>query len=200
MIMKSNADNKTVIKRNIIHVLSVLFIPFAVIFSDRVAVLVLSSFLLFYILYLVFKLHPKLPTWKKIEKYIDQFSYTRFTGKVDYGFIFLGLGIILTTVFFSTGELYPNPAYAGIIILAFVDGFSAMTVLLKNRKFISKTSSLEGSIVGLITAFVGALLFVPYTIALVGAAIGSVIETFFPTIDDNLIIPIFSAFVMSLML
>lgn len=190
----------TVIKRNILHILSVLFIPLAIYFSDRTAVLVTSAILLFYITYLIFKIHPKLPTWTKVEKYLEQFSYSRFTGKVDYGLIFLGLGIILTTVIFSNGQVYNNPAYAGIIILAFGDGFSAMSVLIERRKFINKNTSIEGTLMGFITAFVGASLFVPIPVALVGAFVGMLVEAFFPTIDDNLIIPIFSAFVMSLMI
>ena len=190
----------TVIKRNILHILSVLFIPLAILTSDMFAVTFASAVLLFYIIYLVFKLHPKLPTWKGVEKYLEQVSYSRFTGKVDYGLIFLGLGIILTTIVFSNGQTYNNPAYAGIIILAFGDGFSALSVLIENRKFIKKNTSIEGTIMGFVTAFVGACLFVPIPIALIGAFVGMLVEAFFPTLDDNLIIPIFSAFVMSLMI
>ena len=201
MIMKDDSIKRgTVVKRNILHILSVLFIPIAIFYSDTTAVLITSAFLLFYITYLLFKLHPKLPTWKKLEKYIEQFSYSRFTGKVDYGLIFLGLGIILTTVVFSNGQVYNNPAYAAIVILAFGDGFSAMSVLIEKRKFINKNTSIEGTLIGFVTAFVGASLFVPIPIALIGAFVGMFVEAFFPTIDDNLIIPILSAFVMSLMI
>ena len=173
MIMKDDSIKRgTVVKRNILHILSVLFIPIAIFYSDTTAVLITSAFLLFYITYLLFKLHPKLPTWKKLEKYIEQFSYSRFTGKVDYGLIFLGLGIILTTVVFSNGQVYNNPAYAAIVILAFGDGFSAMSVLIEKRKFINKNTSIEGTLIGFVTAFVGASLFVPIPIALIGAFVG----------------------------
>ena len=191
---------KTIIRRNFVHILSAAIIPIAIMFGDLFAIGVSSLLAGFYALYLLFKHHPKLKTWKSVDKIIDKFSYYRYSGKVDLGPLFLWLGVIITLLFFSNGVKFPNPAYAGIMILAFGDGFAALSVLIENRRVLRHGKSLEGSIMCFVAGWLGASLFVPMKIAFVGALVGTFLESYARTIDDNILIPVFSAFVMSVLL
>ncbi len=109
--------------------------------------------------------------------------------------ILFALGIIVPLIFF------PVPVnYASIMILALGDGSATLfgknfgrTVLPFNKR-----KRVEGSIFGFLFAFLGALLFVTDPIkALVGAAVGMLVESLPTPISDNLAVPIVSGLVMT---
>jgi HAD superfamily phosphoserine phosphatase-like hydrolase len=101
--------------------------------------------------------------------------------------IFFAAGIMLALV------LFPNPInYASIAIFTLGDG----TATLFGRKLgktvfpLNKGKRIEGSIFGFLFAFFGALLFVSHIEALVGAAIGMIMEALPTPVNDNLTIPL----------
>lgn len=101
--------------------------------------------------------------------------------------IFFAAGIMLALV------LFPNPInYASIAIFTLGDG----TATLFGRKLgktvfpLNKGKRVEGSIFGFLFAFLGALLFVSHIEALVGAAIGMIMEALPTPVNDNLTIPL----------
>ena len=93
-----------------------------------------------------------------------------------------------------------NIALASIMILAFGDSFSHLFgKAYGKRKFAHKT--LVGTAAGIISGFVGALLFVSPWLAFIGAGIAMLFEAFNlkvfgHKIDDNLFIPLASSAVM----
>ena len=109
--------------------------------------------------------------------------------------IFHALGIALSLLLFPT-----RIGYAAIAVLALGD--SSASLLGKrfgrNRIPFNRGKSVEGSIIGLIIAFLGALLFVDPITALVGAAVGILIEALPLPLDDNLLIPLAAGVSMTL--
>ncbi len=98
--------------------------------------------------------------------------------------------------------LFPIPInYASIMILALGDGSATLfgknfgrTVLPFNKR-----KRVEGSIFGFLFAFLGSLLFVSPIKALVGAAVGMLMECLPTPVSDNLAVPIVSGLVMTMM-
>lgn len=111
------------------------------------------------------------------------------------GAIFFVLGC------FTVIGLFPaDIASASIMVLALGDSFS--TLIGKNfGKHRMGSKSVEGTIAGVAAGFVGALFFVQPATAFLGSFIAMLaeaidIELFGKIIDDNLLVPIVSAFVM----
>jgi phytol kinase len=109
--------------------------------------------------------------------------------------ILFALGIMVPLTFF------PVPInYASIIILALGDG----SATLFGKKFgrtvfpFNKGKRVEGSIFGFLFAFLGALFVVSSGKALVGAAVGMLVESLPAPVSDNLGVPIVSGLVMTL--
>jgi len=110
--------------------------------------------------------------------------------------IFHALGIALSLLIFPT-----RIGYAAIAVLALGD--SSASLLGKrfgrNRIPFNRGKSIEGSIIGLVVAFLGALLFVDPITAIVGAVVGILIEALPLPIDDNLLIPLAAGISMTLL-
>lgn len=103
--------------------------------------------------------------------------------------IFFALGIMLALVFF------PIPIdYAAIAIFTLGDGFATLfgKKLGRHVFFYNKGKRVEGTLFGLFFAFVGAWLFVSPLKALLGAAVGMLVETLPTPISDNLTVPLVS--------
>lgn len=126
------------------------------------------------------------------------------------GTILLLSGVLVTLIFFPR-----NIAYASVAIVALGDSIATVVGVLigRHRLPYSKSKTLEGTVSGLAAAFGGALLFVTPVQATAGALGGMFIESaiklqtvrnvslkglvkFF--LNDNFIIPIFSAILMLL--
>lgn len=107
--------------------------------------------------------------------------------------IFHALGIAFTLLLFPT-----QIGYAAIAVLTLGD--SSASIFGKrfgHRKMpFNRRKSIEGSIMGLIIAFLGALLFVDPLTAIIGAGAGLLIEAFPSPIDDNLTIPLVAGMAM----
>lgn len=101
--------------------------------------------------------------------------------------IFHALGIALSLLIFPT-----RIGYAAIAVLTLGD--SSASILGKRFGRIkipfNRGKSIEGSIIGLVIAFLGALLFVDPITAIVGAAAGILIEALPLPLDDNLLMPL----------
>lgn len=102
---------------------------------------------------------------------------------------FFALGVAFSLI------IFPEPTcYASIAILTLGDSFATIFGKILGRSVLpfNKSKRLEGSVFGLIFAFLGSLFFVSPTKALVGAVVGMLAESLPLPISDNLVIP-FSA-------
>jgi dolichol kinase/phosphoserine phosphatase len=101
--------------------------------------------------------------------------------------IFHALGLALSLLIFPT-----RMGYAAIAVLTLGDSSASIFGKRFGRIKIpfNRGKTIEGSIVGFIFAFLGALLFVDPVTAAIGAAAGILIEALPLPLDDNLLIPI----------
>jgi len=132
-----------------------------------------------------------LPKWRYIP-----FEVSRKLELYEFALapIFYALGIALSLLIFSQ-----NIAYATIAILTLGDG-SASTLgklLGKTAYPFNKAKHIEGTIVGIIFAFLGAAAFLNPTKAFVGATVGMLVECFPLPINDNLAVPLISGFALT---
>ena len=101
--------------------------------------------------------------------------------------VYFAAGILLTLL------LFPAPAsYAGIAIFTLGDSTASLfggTLSKKPLRF-NRAKTLEGTLAGFFFAFLGASLFVAPWIAVVGAAVGMLIEFLPLPVNDNLLIPL----------
>jgi len=107
--------------------------------------------------------------------------------------IFFAVGIILALV------VFPIPVgYSAIAILTLGDGFASLF----GKKFgkhafpYNRGKMVEGTFFGFLFAFVGAWFFVGPLKALVGAAVGMLVETLPAPVNDNLTIPLVCGLVL----
>ncbi len=109
--------------------------------------------------------------------------------------LYFGLGIMLTLL------LFPVPASSAAIAV-FALGDSAASVfggrISKTPFLFNKDKTLEGTLSGFFFAFLAALFFVSPPIAAFGAAVAMVFEYLPLPLNDNLVIPIFTGFILSL--
>jgi HAD superfamily phosphoserine phosphatase-like hydrolase len=104
--------------------------------------------------------------------------------------IYFGFGILLTLL------LFPAPAsYAGIAIFTLGDSTASLIggTLSKEPLRFNRSKTLEGTLGGFFFAFLAGCVFVSPWIALVGAAVGMLVEYLPLPINDNLLIPICTA-------
>lgn len=112
--------------------------------------------------------------------------------------IFFALGIMLALIAFP-----PPVSYGAIAIFTLGDGFATLFGKKLGRHVYpyNKGKKLEGSILGLLIAWLGAWLFIANPLkALIGAAVGMFIETLPLPVNDNLTIPLFSGLTLLLLL
>jgi dolichol kinase len=115
---------------------------------------------------------------------------------------------ILKPLFFAAGiaislAFFPEPAsYAAIMVLTLGDGGASLLGNITGRVKIpfNPEKTVEGSLLGLALAFLGAAVFLNPLYALVGACIGMLVETLPLPLDDNLAVPLASAFSFLLLL
>jgi HAD superfamily phosphoserine phosphatase-like hydrolase len=107
--------------------------------------------------------------------------------------IFFAAGIILALVVFPIPE-----SYAAIAVLTLGDGFASLFGKKLGRHVFpyNRGKMVEGTFFGFLFAFVGAWLFVDPLKALIGAAVGMLVETLPTPINDNLTIPLISGLVL----
>ncbi|GAB4307896.1 MAG: SEC59/DGK1/VTE5 family protein [Methanobacteriaceae archaeon] len=116
----------------------------------------------------------------------------------EKGYIYFFIGVTIALILFNFNM---NIANATIIILVFGD--AASTLIGKRFGKIKlpyhKYKTLEGSLAFLIVGFLGALFQVPLTPAFFGALSGTIAEAYSP-LDDNLVIPVVSGLVITIII
>ncbi len=184
-------------KRQLIHMSGAVF-PFYVLSAGLG--LSVSTFLFLLVAGLIisygYKKGVRFPIISKIvdsterEEVIEEFP-----GRGALGFFFGSLAVLL--LFGARIEV----ACAAIIILALGDSFSTLTGKRfgRHKIFYNPDKSVEGSIGGLVPAFIGAMVFVSPETALLGAFTGMAVESLPLKIDDNITIPVVSGFFMYLL-
>lgn len=132
-----------------------------------------------------------------LEKFERKEELTKFPGR---GVIYLFAGVLLSLKLFP-----PDIAYASIIILSLGDSISHLvgTRIGKVKHPLSDVKLLEGTLVGTLFAFIGALFFVPLLEALlasIGAMTAEVVEFEMNkrVVDDNIIVPLVAGTIMLL--
>jgi len=126
--------------------------------------------------------------------FLERFErkHARFPGQ---GAIYYILGC-----FTVIGLFPPDIASAAILVLAAGDSFS--TLIGKNfGKHRMGSKSIEGTLAGIITGFLGALVFVPALTAFLGAFVAMLAEAldiklFNKVVDDNILVSVVAAIVM----
>jgi dolichol kinase len=108
-------------------------------------------------------------------------------------------------IFFMTGSIlvvYVFPlkiALASILVLSLGDAISHIFGKLLSKKTYVHLKSLEGTVAGVLVAFLGALIFVNIYAAIFGSSLAMLIENIkMDYFDDNLLVPLVAALVMSL--
>ncbi|MDI6643868.1 MAG: SEC59/DGK1/VTE5 family protein [Methanobacteriaceae archaeon] len=116
----------------------------------------------------------------------------------EKGYIYFFIGVIIALVLFNFNM---NIANATIIILVFGDAASTLIgkQFGKNKLPYHKYKTLEGSIAFLTVGFLGAMFQVPLIPAFFGALSGTIAEAYSP-FDDNLVIPVVSGLVITMMM
>jgi phosphoserine phosphatase len=109
--------------------------------------------------------------------------------------IFHALGIALALIIFP-----PQIGYAAVAVLSLGDSSASIFGKRFGRMKVpfNRGKSVVGSVMGLVFAFLGALLFVDWFTAAVGAAAGILIEVIPTPIEDNLLIPLVAGAAMYL--
>jgi len=108
--------------------------------------------------------------------------------------VFFALGILFTLV------LFPAPASgAAIAIFSLGDSAAAIfgRIFGKRRLAFNKGKTLEGTIIGFLFGFLGALFFVEPLEAFAGAVVGMVVECLPLPISDNLAVPLTTGIVLT---
>ena len=108
--------------------------------------------------------------------------------------LYFAFGILLTLLFI------PAPAsYAGIAIFTLGDSSASLIggTLSKKPFLFNKSKTLEGTFGGFLFAFIGGCVFVAPWIALVGAAVGMLVEYLPLPVNDNLLIPLVTGTVLT---
>jgi len=142
----------------------------------------------------------KIPlVWQLLRKFERPSVIKKFPGK---GTIFFFVGVLLVLRLFEK-----DIALASIIILTFGDSISHIIGMkfgrIKHPLNNNGKKKLEGSLAGLIAAFLGALIFVHPLLAFLGALAGMVAEALQlqlnnNEVDDNIIVPLVAGTAMLL--
>jgi dolichol kinase len=114
---------------------------------------------------------------------------------------------ILPPLYFALGFvvsllIFPQPiGFAAIAVLTLGDGTSNIVGSFGQKRLpFNSRKTLEGTISGFLLGFLGAAVFVPPLSALLGAAVGSLMEALPLPINDNLTVPVSSGLAMSILL
>ncbi len=193
--MLDNRISTSNVLRELIHA-SALLIPFISIYLFNnliVATLLFTAVFIYSVSELLRNFGTNVPIISKITLWAADRSELH---EFNTAPIFHALGIALSLLIFPT-----RIGYAAIAVLSLGD--SSASLLGKrfgrNRIPFNKGKSVEGSIIGLIIAFLGALIFVDPITALVGATVGILIEALPLPLDDNLLIPLAAGISMTLL-
>jgi dolichol kinase len=140
-------------------------------------------------------LHVKgvsLPILSKVIKESEREKDKEFPGRGALRFF---LGAFFTILIFRN---HPEIVAGSIIVLALGDSLSTLVGVGygRHKLFYNKEKSVEGSIGGILAAFLGLILLTtfPPTIAAISSLVGLITESLPLDVDDNLTVPVLTGF------
>ena len=112
------------------------------------------------------------------------------------GAVFYVLGCLIVLSIFEK-----NIALASIMVLALGDSVATLAGKRFGKKFLKNNKTLEGSLAGAVLGAIGAMIFVEFSLAVIGSFTAMFIEAveiklWGKGVDDNLYIPLISALIM----
>ncbi|MCP8308572.1 MAG: phosphatidate cytidylyltransferase [archaeon] len=171
------------------------FIPFITIVID-----LFYTFIIITIVTILYCISEYLRTRKShglpiIRKITLLASKDRETNNFILAPFYFALGILMALTIFKS-----SIGFASIEIVALGDSSARLfgKLIGHTRLPFNKMKTFEGSIFCFIFSWLGASLFVPPSIAILGALIGSIVESLPLPIDDDLTMPIASGFTMQI--
>jgi len=196
------------IARKSVHILAILLIViyyYALKYYDKqIALMILTAILIFFLIFEFLRLEVKIKSafLRNIWSYLKRNKEKNRMG----GEIFLILGVIISLAVFDF-----RIALAAILMTTIGDLSAALIGKRFGKHFFMKERAWEGTIaefsVNIIIGIFIFILFAPilsltqaWTIILVMALTATIVETFIYTMDDNLMIPLFSGFLGQLAL
>jgi len=194
------------VQRQLIHLLTGITLIFFIRTAGSMALTVLLFLLVFYVLLSMVIITNKLPLW--LSAFLCRWGRPSKRNIPLKGTILLLCGVTLSFILFPEDIIY-----ASIAIVAFGDSVAtAVGVLIGNHKLpYSEQKTVEGTISGIVAAFLASSLFVTPVQALVGSLGGMLLESvvdsqtirehdFQPKnkflLNDNFLIPLFSGLLM----
>lgn len=178
--------NKFEFKRKLFHILVGILFILIVIYLPH-AKLFLSIILFFGIIISILSIKIKIPLITNCICVFERECNKNSPGK---SLILFFLGSLLSLFLFEK-----NIALASITILTFADpishfiGYNFGKIKIKNK-------NIEGAIVGTLIGSISALFFVPFYLSFTASLIYFIIDLIEIKIDDNLLIPLITGFVM----
>lgn len=160
---------------------------------------IISIAVLILVIMIIYFLSELLRMNKKNFPIISIITKNAFSNSEIYNFatapLSFGLGIMFTLL------LFPIPASSAAIAI-FALGDSAASIFggrISNEPFLfNKDKTWEGTLFGFFFAFLAALFFISPPLAVFGATVAMIFEYIPLPLNDNLIIPIFTGFILSL--
>jgi len=184
------------LQRKSIHISSIfipLFYRYIIFYNRKLMVLILAVMTVFIIFIEILRLENF--TFRKM--FNKLFGQLMRTHEITHfsGATFLMLSSLISIAFFSR-----DIAFSAIAFLSVGDTMAAIIgTNFGKRKFIGSQKSLEGSLACFLSTFTFALIFgLPPLLAFVGSVAASVAEFSDIPLDDNIKIPLFSGFIMTL--
>lgn len=203
------ADLKGEVERQLIHLLTGITLIILIQVTGDLALPVLLFLLLFYVTISIIILSNKIPL--SLSAFLCRWGRPSKQTIPLKGTILLFCGIIVSFILFPE-----NIVYASIAVVAFGDSIAtAVGVLIGTHKLpYSEKKTVEGTLSGIIAAFLAASFFVSPFQALIGAVGGMLLESIIDLqtitevnsqiifkffLNDNFLIPIFSGLLMFLL-
>jgi dolichol kinase len=177
------------LKRKSLHLATILYPVLYNLVSYRLALTLAATLV---ILDLIFEtLRLLYPSVNKVLLSIFEGTYREKEKENISTLIWTLSGAFLTILLFSDNR---NVVTVSLLYLVFGDSIAAIVgVLFGSIRLGSRGKSLEGSLAFFVVAFVCGIIFFRWDIALIGALVASAIEFLPLPVDDNFILPIISA-------
>jgi dolichol kinase len=191
---------RTELPRQLVHLSGLLFIVLAQFIGRETSIayfLIISLFFLIYSFYARFRERKWSNLIHRFESRFREFALS-FERKKHFENPFMGAFWFYFGCFLTLAMFPFHIASSACCILAVGDSVSTLFGIKFGRHEITKGKTLEGSMAFVFFSFVVSLFFVsPPSLALVGSFFGMIAEIF-SKVNDNLTIPLVSAFFMTL--
>lgn len=185
--------SKQEIKRKMFHLLTLLYPIIYNLVSYRIAVIVSASVVIVDII--IETLRLLYPTMNANILKILSGIYREKEKEYPSTLIWTLSGAFLTILLFSDNK---QVVTLSLLYLTFGDSIAALVgIMFGNLRIGSRKKSLEGSIAFFLVGFICGIMFFDWKIALTGAVVASSIELLPLPIDDNFVLPIISAGILT---